>query len=183
MLKNTREGGPKSFFSVYARNNTGMHDADKQYLADHYYDFLAIALRILQSEEDARDAVQEALALTMARPWVNDAYSYCCKVVRNQCWDRLKERYIVRESQEIVDETDEPDTVYERRIELLRKLKGQLPQETVLLLDMHYGRGLTIEEMAESTGRTQTWVRKKIVKALHRLRAEILNEETKQNEI
>ena len=59
-----------------------MHDDDKQYLADHYYDYLSMARTLLRNDEEAKDAVQEALAATMASLWVTNVHSYCCKVLR-----------------------------------------------------------------------------------------------------
>jgi len=159
-----------------------MHDADKQYLADHYYDFLTIALGILHDEEEARDAVQEALASTMAMPWVRDAYRYCCRSLKNYCWDRLKERYIVAEPARTMV-AEEPDYQYERRLELLNRLKGKLPTEMAKLLDMRFAKGMTVKEIAAATGRTETWVRKKMNKTLLGLKEDILYEESKLGEI
>lgn len=159
-----------------------MHDADKQYLADHYYDFLTIALRLLGDEEEARDAVQEALASTMAMPWVRDAYRYCCRTLRNYCRDRFKERYIVAEPSELIAD-EGSDLQYKRRLELLIRLKGKLPTETVMLLDMRFVKGMTLKEVAATTGKTETWVRKKMTKTLHQLKEDIIYEESKQEEI
>lgn len=178
MLKVTLRGGPKSKFSVYVRNGKRMHDADKQYLTDRYYDFFTTALMLLRNEEEAKDAVQEALAKTMALPWTGDPYKYCCRVLRNYCCDRLKERYIVAEFPDLTDESD-ADPVFERRLELLPQLKKQLPKETVLLLDLHYGMGMTLKETADMTGMTEGRVKKKIIKALRKLKAGILYEESK----
>lgn len=156
-----------------------MHDADKQYLADHYYDYLTIALKLLNDEDEARDAVQEAMASTMAMPWVKDVHRYCCKVLRNYCWDRLKEEYIVAAPPTTLA-AEEPDLQYERRIELLTELKAQLPAATAALLDMHYREGMTLREMALRLGRPEMWVKKKIMKALRQLKEEIIYEESKE---
>ncbi len=160
-----------------------MRDADKQYLADHYYDFFAIAYAIMQNEEEAKDAVQEALATTMAAPLVRNVHSYCAKVLRNYCCDRLKENYVLIDTFDDRAMDTSTDTMHERRISLLRRLKAQLPAETTMLLDLHYERGMTMAQIAEMTGKPQHWVKRRIMKSLHQLRENIMYEESRIKEI
>ena len=159
-----------------------MRDADKQYLADHYYDFLLMALKLLQNEDEARDAVQEAMASTMAMPWVQDVHRYCCRALRNCCWDRLKENYTVANLPDTLqDESRDPNL--ERRIELLNKYKGQLPKEAIEVLDLRFGRDMKLDEIAKETGMSKGWVKKQLEKSLRKLKKNIINEESKEYRI
>ena len=159
-----------------------MHDDDKQYLADHYYDYLSMARTLLRNDEEAKDAVQEALAATMASLWVTNVHSYCCKVLRNYCRDRMRDDYLVADLMgDLPDE--QPDAFHERRLTLLNRFKGLLPYEMAQLLDLHYGQGLTINEVAAKVGKSQAWVKKRIMKSLRQLKEDILNEEYKLDKI
>lgn len=159
-----------------------MRDADKQYLVNHYYDYFRMALTILKDQEDAKDAVQEALAQTMSRTFVRDVHAYCIKVLRNCCTNRLRERYRLQETAvDIVDE--EPDMQYEQRILLMNRVKRQLPKESRRLLDMHYEKGLTVDEIASVLGKKHNWVKKKLQVILGEMREEMIKEESKQKDI
>ena len=158
-----------------------MQDADKAYLAEHYYDFFTIALSMMRDAEEARDAVQEALAITMSKPFVRDVHAYCCRVVRNCCMNRIREHYVVSEPP-LDLKSEEPNTAQERRIALMNKMKSRLPRESIMLLDMHYEQALTIDEMAVVLGKSRPWIKKRLCLILKRLREEILNEELKNKE-
>lgn len=159
-----------------------MRDADKQYLAQHYYDYFRIALAILQDTEEAKDAVQEALAETMSRTLLRDANAYCRKVLRNYCTDRLKERYQLLEITEEL-KSEEPDSLHEERLRLMNKVRSQLSEKDIELLDMLFEQGMTIEEVATTTGRTYTWVKRHKHQVLVRMRKLIIYEEYKQTDI
>ncbi len=70
-----------------------MTTAKKQaLLTEHYLDFYNRAVAILDDEQDAQDAVQEAVVKTLVRIGVHDPVAYCHRATVNQCISMLRRR-------------------------------------------------------------------------------------------
>ena len=84
----------------------------RQQLVDHYLDYYALAKSMLNDDDDARDAVQEALARTMAMPLLQKPVAYCFQTVRRVAVDTMRYRMRTRsiEEYELPDESDEGDS-------------------------------------------------------------------------
>lgn len=159
-----------------------MRDKDKQILADRYIDLYAIAYALLHNDDDARDAVQEALAVTMAFPLLRDPYRFCGRVLRNICYKHLGRSYILVKSPPETP-VDTPDGEYENRLVWLETAKKHLSAETVKLLDMHFVEGLTLKEISKTTGRPLPALKKQFSQTYSKLRIEMNKLETQQKDL
>lgn len=112
-----------------------------------------IAWSYLSDQQDAEDAVQEALIkawsrrgtlrdIRQFRPWM-------ARILSNQCRDMLRrrKRWSFYPLKEDIAQVDMPD-VETPVLEALKRLKPELR----ILMTLHYVDGLTIEEMTEALG-------------------------------
>ena len=159
-----------------------MRDSDKQSLVDRYIDLYAIAFALMHNEEDARDAVQEALAVTMAFPILHNPFQFCTKVLRNICFKHLKKNYTLVASLPQTADVP-PDIEREERLLRLEQARHSLPAETLRILDMHFVDGLSLKEIANTTGRSLPSLKKQFSQTYIKLRTEMYNLETKQKDL
>ena len=61
-------------------------------LEEHYLDFYSRAVSILDDEDDAKDAVQEAVVKTLVRIGLRDEVSYCFRATENESINILRRR-------------------------------------------------------------------------------------------
>lgn len=156
-----------------------MRDKDKQILVDHYIDFYRIAYAMLRNQSDVEDAVQEALTLTMSRPFVRHPYQYCVSTVKSCCAKILSRNvYSFIEQYPDMSQDDDP---FESRVGKLRELVDLLPQRIAELLELYYARGMTYAEIADAKGISESLVKKLIYRGHKQLRQQIL--ELENNEI
>lgn len=149
----------------------------RQQLVDHYLDFYALALSMLNDDSDARDAVQEALTRTMAKSRVSDPMSYCYQTVRHTAIDILRHRRrFVPLDEELINKasTEEDNGSYSSLLEQAMKLREGMPKAVRALMMLHYEEGLTYEELAKLTGMSRMTIRRRLGKAY-----KIMNEELK----
>lgn len=118
----------------------------RQQLVDHYLDFYAVAYSLLKNDEDAREAVQEALVRTLTRPFLKDACGYCVKVINNLCTDtyRRRQRLVEMEETMLVSNPEE-----EELFRLVAAKKSELPEMARRVLELHYEDGYTIKEISD----------------------------------
>lgn len=150
-----------------------MRDVDKQMLADHYLDLYRMAYLLLQNSTDVEDAVQEAIAVTMARPFIfGDPYKYCSAVLRNICITTIKRNREVLPQQfwEIANPEEDPN---ESRLQLLSDLTEKLPARIAEIIDLVYKQGYTQAEIARMKGISESMVKKLLYKGYDRLRRQI----------
>ncbi|MBR4739383.1 MAG: sigma-70 family RNA polymerase sigma factor [Bacteroidales bacterium] len=70
-----------------------MKSARKRHiLEEHYLDFYSRAVSILDDEDDAKDAVQEAVVKTLVRVGVRDMVAYCYRATENESINILRRR-------------------------------------------------------------------------------------------
>lgn len=143
---------------------------------------LSAARRMLGDEEDAEDAVQDALLklwivrdrLTLYRS--PDALA--AVVVRNLCLSRLRERQTealpLPEGLEIGSgqSADQPLEEREDHAWLCRTIRG-LPSAQMTILKMSQAEGMSNQQIARVMGITETSVRTALCKARHKLLEEL----------
>lgn len=159
-----------------------MREKDKKQLADRYLDLYRMAFALLRNETDTEDCVQEALAATMAHPFLIDPFRYCTKVLHNQCYQLIKRRgySLPKQLPEIIDNNDDSN-LYEYRLEQLARLKEQLPERVIKVLDLYYRDGYTQAQIAAQEGISESMVKKLLHRGHLRLRKQMAELE-KNNE-
>ena len=149
----------------------------RQQLVDHYLDYYALAKAMLDDDDDARDAVQEALARTMAMPLLKKPVEYCYQTVRRVAVDMLRYRMRTRsiEEYELPDESAEGDS-YAMLLERVWLLREGMPSATKALLKLRYEKGLSYTELEKLTGLSVITIRRRLKEA-KRMMKEQLEEE------
>lgn len=149
----------------------------RQQLVDHYLDYYALAKAMLDDDDDARDAVQEALARTMAMPLLKKPVEYCYQTVRRVAVDMLRYRMRTRsiEEYELPDESAEGDR-YAMLLERVWLLREGMPSATKALLKLRYEKGLSYTELEKLTGLSAITIRRRLKEA-KRMMKEQLEEE------
>lgn len=140
-----------------------MKRADKRKeLVDHYLDFYSLALSMLGNEDDACDAVQDALVRTLVRPLVNDPVSYCFQSVRHAAIDIMRRRLKTVELKENDGQTDpERELLYAHVGEAFRRLPKRLRQA----VELHDLDGYTFNEVAAVLRVSKTTARRMVDEA------------------
>lgn len=135
-------------------------------MVDHYLDYYALAKSMLNDDDDARDAVQEALARTMAMPLLQKPVAYCFQTVRRVAVDTMRYRMRTRsiEEYELPDESDEGDS-YAMLLERVGMLREGMPTATKALLKLRYEKGLTYSELEKLTGLSMITIRRRLKEA------------------
>jgi len=107
-------------------------------LEQHYLDFYSRALSILNDEDDAKDAVQEAVVKTLVRVGVHDVVAYCYRATEHECVNIIRRR---RKRMSFDELSITPDVAEEHLKRDLRDCKSLLlPMERkVLELRREYG--------------------------------------------
>ena len=106
----------------------------RQILVDHYLDYYLIAVAILKNDQDAKDAVQDAVVATMVSRGVNNPDGYCRQVLRNKCIDIIRHRGRFRKIEEDILVTD-PE-------------KDEMPFFMRTVIELHYEEEYTLEEIS-----------------------------------
>lgn len=159
-----------------------MREQDKQMLADHYLDLYRMAYDVLHNETDTEDVVQEALAVTMAHPFLVKPYNYCVRILYNRCYRLLTRKdYILPDQLPDVAYEESDSEMHEFRIEQLRKFKSQLPPRIAKILDLYYANGLTQAQIAKTEGMSLSLVKKLFYIGHEQLRHQIIESEKKWN--
>ena len=144
-----------------------MNDLDN-ILISHAERFYRVAFHLLESREDAEDAVQELyLKLYESNHRLNavsNPLAYGISVLKNICIDRIRRR-TVRKSDPVDEriplEDAPPDSraVSKDLLETLMTEMDKLPDMQARVLKMKTVEGLDYKEIAETTGLSQVHVR------------------------
>ena len=144
-----------------------MNDLDN-ILISHAELFYRVAFHLLESREEAEDAVQELylkLYESKHRPMaVSEPLAYGISVLRNICIDRIRRR-TVRKAEPVDEriplEEAPPDSraVSKDLLESLMTEMDKLPDRQAVVLKMKAVEGLDYKEIAEKTGLSQVHVR------------------------
>lgn len=144
-------------------------------LVENYVDFFDRAYFILQSSDEAADVVQEAIAVTMSALFVQDPVSYCYSVLRRKCFIALrrKRKLVCIDDLDIQSLADRTDHHFSDH---LWHLVNSLPDEMRVLLIMHDVDDYSTTQLAELTGMSTSYIRKKLQKAHMLLKKQLLEE-------
>ena len=144
-----------------------MNDLDN-ILISHAELFYRVAFHLLESREEAEDAVQELyLKLYESKHRlmaVSEPLAYGISVLRNICIDRIRRR-TVRKAEPVDErvplEEAPPDSraVSKDLLESLMTEMDKLPDRQAVVLKMKAVEGLDYKEIAEKTGLSQVHVR------------------------
>lgn len=147
----------------------------QEIVARHYRDVLAYCRRHATCAADAEDAAQETfLRFVRARPRYRDRgrpLAYLLTIARNVCSDAARAR--ARDAAELPE--DIPDEAAERaeeRTELALALARLRPDEREAL-ELRYGCGLRVGEVAGALGVSRFAASRRIRSALAALRREL----------
>lgn len=151
-----------------------MKRADKrQLLVDHYLDFYSVAMAIVRDEQDAKDAVQEALVRTMTKSGVEDVCGYCVRTVKNLCLNMLKHQHRMTEVDEMMLVTD---VDHDRLVRIVAEKKEELSELARAVLELHYEEGYTLSEMAGMMGINVPKLKRILADARYDLKKKLVNE-------
>lgn len=148
-----------------------MKGADKrQQLVDHYLDFYSLALSMLHDEDDACDAVQEALVRTLVRPLVNNPVSYCYQSVRHIAIDIMRRRLRTTD-------LGETDGAVDPEQEMLHEHVGEafksLPRKIRQAVELHDIDGYTFNEVAAVLRVSKTTARRLVDEGHQKMKKKI----------
>lgn len=130
--------------------------------------FYRVTYHILESQEDAEDAVQELYLKLIKAPDklsnVHDPAAFGITILRNICIDIIRRRE-KRRSEELheymIADVSSPDkaTAEKDRLRLLIHEIDRLPQKQSIVLRMRALEGLEYDEISQRTGLSQVNVR------------------------
>ena len=148
-------------------------------LAERFY---RVAFHLLESDQDAEDAVQELyLKLWAARSslgGIRNPFAYGVSILKNICIDRIR-RQSARKAEPLEKAPPLETVPGQDRLEMkdtLRYLLGEmekLPPNQRDVLKMRAVDGLEYEEISQRTGLSQVHVRVLVAKARKTLRSKI----------
>lgn len=151
-----------------------MRECDKKLLAEHYLDFYYMAYALLGNPTDVEDAVQEALARTMARSRVEDPLSYCFTVLRNLCYRMLRSEYVL--VNHFPEKMDYPGETHAQLLADVRELRERLSPRIREVFKLYYDEGLSQQEISEQMDIPMPTLKKLIKKGHSRLRKQLQNQ-------
>lgn len=148
-----------------------MNRADKrQLLADHYLDFYSLAMAMLHDEDDACDAVQEAIVSTLTRTVTTDPVRYCFQTLRHEAVNIMRRRMKVCELKEN-DSMEDPER--EELLAYVGTVYEKLPKRMRTMVQLYDIDGYTFVEVAKIMRSSKTTVRRIIEKAHEIMRIKI----------
>ena len=134
-------------------------------LSDRFY---RVAYHILESQEDAEDAVQELYLKLIKTPSkfsnIQDPTAYGITMLRNICIDIIRRREKLK-SEELheymIADASSPDKVATEKDKLMILIHeiDKLPQKQSMVLKMRTIEGLEYDEISQRTGLSQVNIR------------------------
>lgn len=153
-----------------------MKNAEKRrLLEDNYLGFFSLAMAMLRNEDDARDAVQEALVRVLSGHGMvkKDVLGYTFQTVRHCAIDILRHR---RMFVPLTGDMADTSAIHEQRLRQVATLRDELPEALRSLVELHDEEGYTLAELSALTGLKVITVRRHLDEAHTILRKRIENE-------
>ncbi len=151
-----------------------MKSARKRHiLEERYLDFYCRAMAILDNEDDAKDAVQEAVTQTLVRVGVRDMVSYCFRATEHECINILRYRRRLTAYDESTVPLPDSDP---RLLAELRESKNMLLPIERKVLELRREHGYTIPETASLVGLSPTTVKRLMAIAVKKLKYNMTHE-------
>lgn len=142
-----------------------------------------IAVAILHDDDLAADAVQETFVRLWHKRWrlglMKEPQGFCVRTLRNLCVDmqrrnKLKQNKADAIASEIyIQQNDDDSDHAEQRYKQVEQAIATLPQQQQQLIDMKYVKQLTIHEIAQQTGLTETNITTQLSRAYAAIRRRI----------
>jgi len=171
----------------------GDHDAFEQLVRLYDRSVLRLALNLLRSEEDARDAYQEAFLKAYRNlggfRFECSFHTWLYRIVTNICLDHLRRRSVRREEPAVVETEQGPRDLFDAvedsrteadperdlmRRELARRIEEALsklgPRERLVFELKHY-QGLRLRVIGEMLETTEETAKNCLYRATQKLRA------------
>lgn len=143
-----------------------MKSARKRHiLEEHYLDFYSRAVSILDDEDDAKDAVQEAVVKTLVSIGVRDMVAYCFRATEHECINILRRRQrLMKLDEDIMESPSDRERL--RELHECRDLL--LPMER-RVFELRRDHGYTNVETAGRTGVSVATVKRLLASAEKKL--------------
>ena len=171
----------------------GDHDAFEELVRMYDHSVLRLALNLLRSEEDARDAYQEAFLKAFrnlgAFRFECSFHTWLYRIVTNICLDHLRRRSVRREDTAVVQTADGPRDLFDAledsrpeadperdllRRELGRRIEDALtrlgPRER-LVFELKHFQGLRLRAIGEMLSTSEETAKNCLYRATQKLRA------------
>lgn len=143
-----------------------------------------VAVRILHDDDLANDAVQESFVRLWRLRWrlglMKDPQGFSMRTLRNYCIDMLrrnkqrqKKMMDVAASEVQIQQYDDDTHDTELRYRQVEQAIASLPKQQQTIIEMKYVRQMTIREMAQQTGLSETNITTQLSRAYATLRAEM----------
>ena len=128
---------------------------------------------MLKDEDDARDAVQEALTRSMMKFRLKDPCNFCMRILKNLCIDTLRHRNRLVDIEEKMAVVD-PER--EELIRLVRQKKEELSEMARTVLELHDEDGHSLREVAGMLHVSPSTVKRILYDARYEMRKKLENE-------
>ncbi|MCR5444699.1 MAG: sigma-70 family RNA polymerase sigma factor [Bacteroidales bacterium] len=130
-------------------------------LEEHYLDFYSRAVSILDDEDDAKDAVQEAVVKTLVRIGLRDEVSYCFRATENESINILRRRKRLQRF-DVSDDLGVDDRRLGRDLEEGKRLLLPLERK---VLELRREHGYNTDEVASQMGVSASTVKRLLAMA------------------
>ena len=142
-----------------------------------------VAVQILHDDDLANDAVQESFVRLWRIRWrlglMKDPQGFSMRTLRNYCIDMLrrnKQRQKMMEaaaSEVQIQQYDDVPHDTELRYRQVEQAIASLPKQQQTIIEMKYVKQLTIHDIAQQTGLSETNITTQLSRAYATLRSEI----------
>ncbi|MBQ8703428.1 MAG: sigma-70 family RNA polymerase sigma factor [Bacteroidales bacterium] len=143
-------------------------------LEEHYLDFYSRAVTILNDEDDAKDAVQEAVVKTLVHVGVRDMVAYCYRATERECINILRYKSRLQEyDEQTTPASHSQDAALHRQMSECRRLLLPMEQR---VLELRHDHGYTIHETAAQVSLSPATVKRLQASAEKKLKYNMTHE-------
>ena len=142
-------------------------------LEEHYLDFYSRAVDILNDEEDAKDAVQEAVVKTLVRVGLRDMVAYCYRSTENECVNILRRKRKLTLLESDLQVTSHAEELLKKELRECRELL--LPMER-RILELRREHGYNTIEVAGQVGVSPSTVKRLLASAENKIKYNMTHE-------